>query len=101
MADIIKVDTGGVAAAAENIANYNNRIKDDFSSVESTLRALNNVWDSTAAEHALDSFNEIKSTFLEPRYTVVDNYVKFLQQQVDPGYTNVEKVNTSLADLFK
>ncbi|SDM85065.1 WXG100 family type VII secretion target [Bacillus sp. OK048] len=101
MADLIKVDTGRVAAAAKNIANYNNRIKDDFSSVESAIRALNSVWDGTAAEHAMDSFYKIKSTFHEPRYTVVDNYVKFLQQQVDPGYTQAEKANTTLADLFK
>ncbi|WHZ02755.1 WXG100 family type VII secretion target [Neobacillus sp. YX16] len=101
MADIIKVDTGRVAAAAKNIANYNNRIRDDFSPVESAMRALNSAWDSTAAEQAMDSFYKIKNTFHEPRYTVMDNYVKFLQQQVDPGYTQTETVNTFLADLFK
>jgi uncharacterized protein YukE len=101
MADIIKVDTGRVAAAAQNIANYNNRIRDDFSPVESAMRALNSAWDSTAAEQAMDSFYNIKNAFHEPRYTVMDNFVKFLQQQVDPGYTQTETVNTFLADLFK
>jgi uncharacterized protein YukE len=101
MADLIKVDTGTVAAAATTIATYNNRIRDDFSSVESAIRALNSVWDSSAAEQAMDSFYNIKNTFHEPRYTVMDNYVKFLQQQVDPGYTQTETVNTFLADLFK
>jgi uncharacterized protein YukE len=101
MADIIKVDTGRVAAAAQNIANYNNRIRDDFSPVESAMRALNSAWDSTAAEQAMDSFYNIKNAFHEPRYTIMDNFVKFLQQQVDPGYTQTETVNTFLADLFK
>jgi uncharacterized protein YukE len=101
MADLIKVDTGRVAAAATNIANYNNRIRDDFSSVESAIRALNSVWDSSAAEQAIDSFYKIKNNFHEPRYTVMDNYVKFLQQKVDPGYIQVETTNTTLADLFK
>ncbi|MDM5329943.1 WXG100 family type VII secretion target [Neobacillus sp. CF12] len=101
MADLIKVDTGRVAAAATTIAAYNNRIRDDFSSVESAIRALNSVWDSSAAEQAMDSFYNIKNTYHEPRYTVMNNYVKFLQQQVDPGYTQTETVNTFLADLFK
>lgn len=85
MADLIKVDTGRVAAAATTIAAYNNRIRDDFSSVESAIRALNSVWDSSAAEQAMDSFYNIKNTYHEPRYTVMNNYVKFLQQQVDPA----------------
>lgn len=101
MADFIKVDTGRVKTAATTIANYNNRIRDDFSSVESAMRALNSAWDSTAAEQAMDSFYNIKNTFHEPRYMVMDNYVKFLQQQVDPGYTQTETVNKFLADLFK
>ncbi|MCM3694301.1 WXG100 family type VII secretion target [Neobacillus niacini] len=101
MADVIKVDTRRVAAAAQNIANYNNRIRDDFSPVEAAMRTLNSAWDSTAAQQAMDSFYKIKSNFHEPRYTVMDNFVKFLQQQVDPGYTQTETVNTFLADLFK
>lgn len=100
MADFIKVDTARVSATAKNIANYNSRIRDDFSSVESAMRALNNAWDGAAASRAMSAFHEIKNAFHEPRYEVLQNYVAFLQQTVDPGYTLAEKANTSLADRF-
>lgn len=101
MSDIIKVDTGAVVKTAKNIARYNERIKDDFSSVETAIKALNNVWDGKAASTAVNSFYDIKNAYSEPRYNLVNNFVNFLHQQVGSGYTETEKVNTSLADAFK
>ncbi|WP_284036496.1 WXG100 family type VII secretion target [Neobacillus sp. 114] len=100
MADFIKVDTARVSSAAKYIANYNNRIRDDFSSVESAMRVLNNAWDGAAASRAMSAFHEIRNAFHEPRYEVLQNYVAFLQQTVDSGYTQTEKTNTSLSKLF-
>lgn len=100
MADFIKVDTARVSAAAKNISNYNSRIRDDFSSVETAMKALNNAWDGAAASRAMSALHEIKDTFHGPRYEVLQNYVAFLQQTVNPGYAQTEKTNTSLANLF-
>lgn len=101
MADSIKVDTARVSAAAKTIGRYNQTIRDDFSSVESAIKSLNGSWDGAASEKAMDSFHRIKNNFSEPRYQVVNNYVKFLHEVVDPGYTQTEITNTKLADAFK
>ncbi len=101
MADIIKVDTDHVAAAAKNIASYNRKINADFSAVENAIRALSNEWISSAATHAISSFYEIKDAYFEARYDVVHNYVKFLHQQVEDGYEMIENNNEYLAKLFK
>lgn len=101
MADFIKVDTARVVAAAKNISNLNNKISDEFSSVESAIKGLDNVWSGEASAKGISSFYELKNAFNEPRYTVVDNFVRFLKQQVNAGYTHTENENKSLADLFK
>lgn len=101
MADRIKVDTERVSSAAKQIAQYNRKIREDFSAVEAAMRALNNVWDGTASSQAMSAFHELKHAYDEPRYEVMNNYVTFLHQQVDPGYTQTENTNVSLADRFK
>jgi uncharacterized protein YukE len=101
MADLIKVDTERVSAAAKQIAQYNRKIRDDFSAVELAMKALANVWDGTASSQAISAFHELKQAYDEPRYEVMNNFVTFLHQQVDPGYTQTETTNVSLADRFK
>ncbi|MCP8969378.1 WXG100 family type VII secretion target [Ectobacillus ponti] len=101
MADFIQVDTARVAAAAKGIARCNNKIKQDFAAVESAMKALDSSWEGEASASAMHSFYEIKHAYYEPQYQVIQNFVNFLQQQVDPGYTQTEQTNTSLADAFK
>ena len=101
MADFIKVDTAHVVSTANNISNLNNKIRDEFSSVESAIKALENVWSGEASAKGISSFYELKSAFNEPRYTVADNVVRFLKEQVNAGYTQTENENKSLAHLFK
>ena len=100
MADL-KINTDAVVAAANNIKNCNNQIRDGFPSVQTAITHLDNCWDGSAAAHAIGKFNEMKSKFSDARYSVLDNYVKFLLQQIGEGYTESEDANVSLADQFK
>ena len=101
MSDSIKVNTANVAAAANKIANYNTIIKKEFSSVEAAIKSLDSTWVGVASNNAISSFNGIKSAYCDARYDVLDNYVTFLRQQIDAGYTQTEKANKSLADALK
>ena len=101
MSDSIKVNTANVAAAANKIANYNTAIRNDFSAVEKAIKSLGTAWESVASHNAISSFHSIKDAYHDARYNVVNNYVTFLRQQVDEGYTQTETVNKSLADAFK
>ena len=101
MSDSIKVNTAHITATANKIANYNTVIRNEFSSVEAAIKSLNHSWDSVVSNSAISSFHAIKNTYHDARYHVVDNYVTFLRQQVDAGYTQTENTNKSLADAFK
>jgi transposase-like protein len=99
--DIIKIDTDRAATAANNIAKLNNKIQADFSQIESAMKALDNVWNSSSAREAINSFHMIKSAYYEARYEVVENYAEFLHTQVDAGYELIESNNKMLASRFK
>ena len=97
----LKVNTDSAVTAAGNIKNYNNQIRDGFSKVQTAMTQLDNAWEGSAATNSISKFNEMKAEFLDARYSVVDNYVNFLLQQVGEGYTQTEDTNKSLADAFK
>lgn len=97
----LKVNTDAVARAASNIKLCNQQIRDGFPDVQTAITRLDNAWEGSAATAAISKFNEIKSTYCDARYNVLDNYVNFLLQQIGEGYKQTEEVNVSLADQFK
>ena len=97
----LKINTDAVVVAAENINLYNTQMQDNFASVQRAINQLNNTWDGSASTAAMSKFNEIISKFSDARYNELDNYVKFLLEQVGEGYTQTEEATKSLADLFK
>ncbi len=97
----LKINTDSAVTAATHIKTINGQIRDGFSNVQNAITQLDNAWDGSAATNAIGKFNEIKSTFPEARYNVVDNFVNFLLQQVGEGYVQTEETNKSLADAFK
>lgn len=101
MATSIKINTDSVVNAAANIKTINGQIRDRFPDVQTAMNRLDGSWDGSAATSAMRKFNEIKNNYPSARYTVLDNYVNFLLQQVGQGYNETEEVNKSLADAFK
>lgn len=97
----LKVNVDAVVSAASNIQTCNAQMRDSFPDVQRAIDQLNNNWDGAASNNAMRKFDDIKSKFSDSRFKALDNYVKFLLQQVGEGYTQTEEVNVSLADQFK
>ncbi len=97
----IKIDTNAVRTAATQIANTNQKISNDFSSVESAISSLNKNWDGTASDAAFRKFNNIKNTFYDNRFKVVNDMVNFMRKQVGEGYEQTETTIVSAASAFK
>lgn len=97
----LKVNTDLVVGSAEKINTLNSQMRDEFASVDNAITQLDNSWDGAAATKAMSKFKEIKSGYFNARYNVLNNYVRFLLDQVGEGYTQTENVNISLADKFK
>ena len=68
--------------------------------MEKESKRLEADWNSSAGDTARTIMYEIFKNS-EVRYSVIQNYVNMLNQQVIPGYESAEEPNTSLADQFK
>lgn len=97
----IKIDTGAVRTTASQIANVNKKINDDFSAVETAINNLNKNWDGSASDTAIRKFQNIKSTYYNNRYNVVNDMVNFMLKQVGEGYEKAETAIVSAASAFK
>ncbi|MCL2662963.1 MAG: WXG100 family type VII secretion target [Oscillospiraceae bacterium] len=96
-----RVNTSAITAAANNIANLNTGIRNDFNTVETEMNGLASAWRGEASERARAAFSSVRNAYLNDRFSVVDNYVRFLRNQVGDGYVQTETTNEKLADAFK
>lgn len=96
----IGVDTDGIVSAASNLKTLNNEMQSDFERLENSAKKIESCWKSPAGNIAVTKMYELFK-FGESRYSVLQNYANFLEQQVDPNYNSAEETNKSLADQFK
>jgi uncharacterized protein YukE len=97
----IKIDTGIVSTTANQIANTNQKISDDFSSVDAAISTLSRNWEGAASDAALWAFSNIRNRYYDNRYAVVNDLVAFMKNQVGEGYEQTETAIVSAASAFK
>jgi WXG100 family type VII secretion target len=101
MAGQIKVNTEQVEQIAGNIERLNNQLNDSLKNSQQTITNLKNSWEGQASDATISSFNEFAQKYFQNYYDVIDQYVKFLRQNVATGYFQTETANSNLADAFK
>lgn len=97
----IKINTAVVLSSAAKIHAINCTIRDDFSTVINSINTLNRNWDGSASDNAIRAFNSIKESYCDYRYSVINDLVVFLRNQVSTNYENTEQKVQTAADLFK
>lgn len=101
MAGKVIVNTSKVVQVANKISSINTEINNDFDDMEEWVQRLNKNWNSEANSHVIGKFHSIKGALKQSRYDVLDNYSRFLKEQVSDGYEKTENANTKLSDAFK
>ncbi len=97
----ITVNTDQVSEIASNIESLNKKLTDELNTSRDLFNALGNSWSGEAFEASKSAYNEFATKFFQTYYDVIDNYVKFLRNNVSQGYFDVETVNTNLSEAFK
>ena len=94
------LNTEALDATISALRSANNTMDSAFTAVERQSGVLNNAWISGAGSAAVTTlYKLIKGN--ESRSAVLQNYINFLNQQVEQGYVSVEDCNTSLASYFR
>ena len=94
------VNTDRITSSANKLRTVNNTINSEFSTLKNKAKQLDTNWKSAAGETARTTMYQLFNNG-EIRSKVLQNYINMLEQQVNPGYTGAETVNTKLADKFK
>ena len=97
----LKMDTAGVVAVANKIADINKAMFDSYEDVNSAFSVLAASWEGETARSCISKLREGSEEIRQARFNVLDNYVDFLEKSVAEGYETVEKNNISLAEKFK
>lgn len=88
-----------VMSASVQIRNQNDKMRDAFRIVTKEIRAMDENWNGSASQNAMKAFYKI-DRYTVPNYETVNNYADALKS-IAIGYTNTEKANTALANLFR
>ncbi len=94
------INTERVATSVSKLKTVDGDINRAFSTMEKAAKRLESDWTGQAATAAVDLKNQIFQRNAT-RSTVLQNYIRILEQQVNPGYLGAEETNTKLADQFK
>ncbi len=97
----ITIDTEQVMSIAAQIENDNNQLKEKLEGTKTTLDSLSATWTGQAADETRASYTEFSNKFFQKYYDVLDQYVKFLRNNVSEQYNQTETVNKTIADAFK
>ena len=97
----ITLDTEQVLAIASQIESDTIQLKELLENTKSTIDSLSSTWTGQAADETRTSYEQFANKFFQQYYDVLDQYVRFLRNNVADQYTQTETINTSLADAFK
>jgi uncharacterized protein YukE len=94
------VDTDRIAYSANRLRTSNDAINNEFSALKNKAKQLEFNWKSQAGETARTTMYQLFENS-KVRSKVLENYIRMLEQQVNPGYAGAETANARLADKFK
>jgi WXG100 family type VII secretion target len=97
----ITLDTEQVLSIATQIEKDNKNLQQLLNDSKTTVDSLSSYWTGKAADDTRSSYETFAGKFFQTYYDVLDQYVKFLRNNVATQYERTETVNTQLADAFK
>jgi uncharacterized protein YukE len=95
----IIVNTPGIANASNTLRNTQNEIDNAFSTLWGQMQVLAD-WRGHAGEAAQTTMHQFPPNNTA-RSSVLQNYINILEQQINPGHTQAETANKSLAAQFR
>lgn len=101
MSTRMTLNTDQVLTIASQIESDNQQLQQLLNDSKTTLDSLSANWTGTAAEQTRASYDTFAGKCFQTYFDVLEQYVKFLRNNVAEQYTQTENINTRLADAFK
>lgn len=97
----ITLDSEQVLAIASQIENDNQQLQQLLNDSKASIDSLSSYWTGAAADETRTSYESFANKYFQTYYDILEQYVKFLRNNVAAQYEQTEQVNKQLADAFK
>ncbi|MDR1210347.1 MAG: WXG100 family type VII secretion target [Clostridiales bacterium] len=97
----ITLDSEQVLAIASQIESDNHQLQQLLDDSKASVDALSSNWAGRASDETRASYESFAGKYFQTYYDVLEQYVKFLRNNVAAQYEQTEQVNVQLADAFK
>ena len=97
----LKIDTAKLEQFASKYESINNKVKDSFRGVQTSINSLKQTWSGNSATAAMAVFDQLRTDVCAPLETALLNVSLFLKNVVGGSYKYIEDANSKLADSFK
>jgi WXG100 family type VII secretion target len=101
MATQITIDSEQVLGIASQIESDNQQLQQLLNDSKTSVDNLASYWTGKAADETRASYDSFAGKYFQTYFDVLNQYVKFLRNNVASQYEQTEQVNTQLADAFK
>ncbi|HHX37269.1 MAG TPA: WXG100 family type VII secretion target [Clostridiaceae bacterium] len=101
MSTQITIDSEQVLAIASQLESDNEQLQQLLSESKVTIDGLASYWSGKAADTTRTAYDAFAGKFFQQYHDVLNQYVKFLRNNVASQYEQAEQVNTQLSDAFK
>lgn len=95
------LNTEQVLAIAAQIESDNQELQNLLNQSKTTLDNLASSWIGTASDQTRASYDTFAGKYFQNYYDLLEQYVKYLRNNVVDQYGQTENKNAKLADLFK
>lgn len=97
----ITLDSEQVLAIASQLENDNQQLQQLLNDSKASIDALSSYWTGPAADETRASYESFANKYFQTYYDILEQYVKFLRNNVASQYEQTEQANKQLADAFK
>lgn len=97
----IKVNTAAVLRASVQLNAINTDISNGMEDVNRAMRSLSESWIGNASERCRSAYDYIDGNFTDSRFSVLNDFTRFIEQQVSEGYELTEQAVNEAARAFE
>ena len=90
-----------VRAIAGKLEQDNQKLKDLLEESKKTIEGTRNYYTGDSGEATREAYNGFAAKYFQSYYEVIEQYTKFLRNQVAQQYEQVENANKQLAQSFQ
>lgn len=101
MANDMRLSTKEIEKIAEDLSKANKDLKSELKATSTVMKNLSKSWDSPAYRESKNAFDKFESKYSEDYEKIINQYVKFLKENVSTGYKSTESQNREIASEYK